>query len=80
MPPPLCSNLVTTKMADKWEGHDANAKTWTEWKHAYLAAYIWGINRQHAGAIDELFTRAANNIMPFATDVAMDARAALWTT
>ena len=61
------------KETDKWEGRDAHKKTWTKWKQAYLAAYTWGINRQHAGATDEPFTRAANNIMPPATADVMDA-------
>ena len=61
------------KETDEWEGRSANKKTWTEWKQAYLAAYVQGINRQRAGATDELFTRAANNIMPAATTDVIDA-------
>ena len=53
-----------TKEINEWEGHNANKKTWTEWKQAYLAVYAQGINRQRAGATYEPFTRAANNIMP----------------
>ena len=52
-----------TKEINEWEGHNANKKTWTEWKQAYLATYAQGINHQHAGATYEPFTRAANNIM-----------------
>ena len=61
------------KETDEWEGRSANKKTWTEWKQAYLAAYVRGINRQRAGATDEPFTRAANNIMPAATTDVIDA-------
>jgi hypothetical protein len=61
------------KETDEWEGRNANKKTWTEWKQAYLAAYSQGINRQRAGAMDEPFTRAANSIMPAATTYVMDA-------
>ena len=32
------------KETDEWEGRSANKKTWTEWKQAYLAAYVQGIN------------------------------------
>jgi hypothetical protein len=61
------------KETHKWEGRDAHKKTWTEWKQAYLATYAQGIHRQRVGATDELFTRAANNIMPPATAGKMDA-------
>jgi hypothetical protein len=62
------------KETDEWEGRNANKKTWTEWKQAYLAAYARGINCQRAGATDEPFTtRAANNIMPAATTDVIDA-------
>jgi hypothetical protein len=27
------------KDTDEWEGRNANKKTWTEWKQAYLAVY-----------------------------------------
>jgi len=30
------------KETNKWEGRNANKKTWTEWKQAYLAAYARG--------------------------------------
>ena len=63
------------KETNEWEGHDAHKMTWTEWKQAYLAAYARGINCQRAGATDEPFTRAANNIMPPATADVMDALA-----
>ena len=56
-----------------WEGRNANKKTWIEWKQAYLAAYAWSINRQRAGATDEPFTRAANNIMLAAPTDVIDA-------
>ncbi len=50
-------------------------KTWSKWKHAYLAAYARGVNRQRAGATDEPFSQAANLVMlPAAHDV-MDALA-----
>ena len=62
-----------TKEINEWEGHNANKKTWTEWKQAYLAVYAQGINRQRAGATYEPFTRAANNIMPAATTDVIDA-------
>jgi hypothetical protein len=65
-------------MVCPWTYHNyinPNKKTWTEWKQAYLAAYAWGINHQRAGATDELFTRAANNIMPAASTDVMDALA-----
>jgi hypothetical protein len=61
------------KETDEWEGRNANKKTWTKWKQAYLAAYVRGINRQLAGATDEPFTRAANSIMSAATTDVMDA-------
>jgi hypothetical protein len=61
------------KETNEWEGPNANKKTWTKWKQAYLAAYAQGINRQRAGATDEPFTRAANSIMPVATTDVMDA-------
>jgi hypothetical protein len=61
------------KETDEWEGRNVSKKTWTEWKQAYLAAYARGINRQHAGATDKRFTRAANNIMPAAPTDVMDA-------
>ena len=38
-----------------------------------MAAYARGINRQRAGATDEPFTRAANNIMSAATTDVLDA-------
>jgi hypothetical protein len=63
------------KETDEWEGRHASIKTWTEWKQAYLAAYARGVNRQRAGATDEPFTRAANNIMPAAPPDVMDALA-----
>jgi hypothetical protein len=63
------------KDTDEWEGCNANKKTWTKWKQAYLAAYARGINRQHAGATDEPNTRVANSIMPAATTDVMDALA-----
>ena len=63
------------KETNKWEGRNANKKTWTKWKQAYLAAYARGINRKLAGAADEPFTRAANNIMMAATTDVMDALA-----
>jgi hypothetical protein len=63
------------KETDEWVGRNANKKTWTKWKQAYLAAYAQGINSQHAGAMDEPFTRAANSIMPAATTDVMDALA-----
>ena len=63
------------KETDEWEGRNAKKKTWTEWKQAYLAAYARGVNRQRAGATDEPFTRAANNIMPSAPPDVMDALA-----
>ncbi len=37
-----------------------------------MATYTQGINRQHAGATDEPFSRAANSIMPAATTDVMD--------
>jgi hypothetical protein len=40
-----------------------------------LGRLAQGINRQHAGATDEPFTRAANSIMPAATTDVMDALA-----
>jgi len=61
------------KDTDEWEGCNASKKTWTEWKQAYLAAHAQGINRQRAGATDEPFTRAANNIMSAAPPDVMDA-------
>jgi hypothetical protein len=62
---------------DKREGYNASKKTWTKCKHAYLAAYAGGVNRQHAGATDEPFRKAANLVMlPAAHDV-MDALAGL---
>jgi hypothetical protein len=61
------------KETNEWEGRNANKKTWTKWKQAYLAAYARGINHQRAGATDEPFTRAANSIMPAATTDVMDA-------
>ena len=70
MRPPPYSNLGNKQETNKWEGRDAHKKTWTKWKQAYLAAYAQGINRQRAGATDELFTRAANNSMlPAMADV-----------
>ncbi len=61
------------KETDEWEGRNASKKTWTEWKQAYLAAYARSINRQRAGATDELFTRASNNIIPAVPTDVMDA-------
>ncbi len=63
------------KGTNKWEGRNSSKKTWTKWKQAYLAAYARGMNRQRAGATDEPFTRAANNIMPAAPPDVMDALA-----
>jgi hypothetical protein len=60
------------KEIGEWEGRNASKKTWTKWKQAYLAAYAQGVNRQRAGATDEPFTRAANNIMPAAPTDVMD--------
>ena len=66
------------KETDEWEFRNANKKTWTEWKQAYLAAYAQGINWQCAGATDEPFTRAANNIMWMEITDVMDALAGSW--
>ncbi len=41
-----------------------------QWKQAYLAAYIRGVNRQRAGASDKPFSQAANLVtLPAAHEV-----------
>ncbi len=65
------------KETDEWEGHNAAIKTWSKCKQAYLAAYARGVNRQCAGATNELFSQAASLVtLPPAHDV-MDALAVL---
>jgi hypothetical protein len=53
-------------------------KTWSKWKHAYLAAYARGINSQRAGATDEPFSQAAKLVPLSATYDVMDALARLF--
>jgi hypothetical protein len=58
------------KEMDKWEECNASKKIWTQWKQAYLAAYYArGINPQCTGAMEKLFSQAANLVMLPATNI-----------